>query len=270
MTASEDVVRALRAAGCVFAEEEAALLLDAADGPAALAALTARRVAGEPLEQVLGWAEVAGLRVVVEPGVFVPRRRSALLVREALRLLAPAHAARPGPRPVVVDLCCGSGALGAAVAAGAAAAGAPVEVHAADVDPSAVRCARRNLRPEDGHAVHLGDLWEALPEHLRGRVDVVVANAPYVPTDAITLMPPEARDHEPTSSLDGGPDGTDVQARVAAGAREWLRPGGHLLLETSRSQAPRTLALLEAGGLAVRLERDDDLDATAAVGRRPA
>ncbi|MBX9244719.1 putative protein N(5)-glutamine methyltransferase, partial [Actinotalea ferrariae] len=144
----------------------------------------------------------------------------------------------------------------------------PVEVHAADVEPAAVRCARRNLPARDGHHVHLGDLWDALPGHLRGRVDVVVANAPYVPTDAIALMPPEARDHEPVTSLDGGPDGTSVQARVAAGAAAWLRPGGHLLVETSRSQAPTTLALLGAAGLAACLVTDDDVDGTVAVGRR--
>ncbi|MBX9245327.1 putative protein N(5)-glutamine methyltransferase, partial [Actinotalea ferrariae] len=127
-----DVVAAeLRAAGCVFAEEEAALLVEAASDAASLASLTARRVAGEPLEQVLGWAAFAGLRVAVEPGVFVPRRRSELVVREALRLLAGGASDVPPPaaRPVVVDLCCGSGALGAAIAAGVPST-RPVEVHA--------------------------------------------------------------------------------------------------------------------------------------------
>ncbi|WP_307844524.1 putative protein N(5)-glutamine methyltransferase [Actinotalea solisilvae] len=258
--APADVVRILRAAGCVFAEDEARLLLEADAAGGDLPALTARRAAGEPLEQVLGWAELDGLRVAVEPGVFVPRRRSALLVREALRLLP--TAARPGSGPpLVVDLCCGTGALGAAVAARRA-----VEVHAADLEDAAVRCARRNL---PGHHVHQGDLWEALPDALRGRVDVVLANAPYVPTARIALMPPEARDHEPTTALDGGPDGTAVQARVAAGAAAWLRPGGHLLVETSRAQAGRTLALLASGGLDAGLVTDDDLDATVAVGRRP-
>src|SRR3954462_3557379 len=105
----EDVVVArLRAAGCVFAEDEARLLLAGA-APDALDALVARRVAGEPLEPLLGWAEFCGLRVAVAPGVFVPRRRTEALVEEAVALF------RPGA--VVVDLCCGSGALGLAVAA---------------------------------------------------------------------------------------------------------------------------------------------------------
>ncbi|MGY1642214.1 putative protein N(5)-glutamine methyltransferase [Geodermatophilus sp. SYSU D00703] len=254
----DTLVRRLRAAGCVFAEEEADLLLAAAGDPAQLEGLVARRVAGEPLELVLGMAEFCGHRVVVEPGVFVPRRRTGLLVDLAVRLL------RGVRQPVVVDLCCGSGAVGLAVAA----ALQEVEVHATDVDPVAVRCARRNLAPLGGR-VHEGDLYAALPGALQGRVDVLTANAPYVPTAAIPLMPPEARDHEPRTALDGGPDGVDLHRRVAAGARRWLRPGGALLVETSRDQAPLTAAAVTAAGLRVGLERDDDRDATVVVGTAP-
>jgi release factor glutamine methyltransferase len=240
----DEVVARLRAAGCVFAEEEAALL--AADGRA-LDALVARRVAGEPLEQVLGWAGFCGLRVLLDPGVFVPRQRTALLVEQAVAL---------GGR-VVVDLCCGAGAVGLAVAAGLE----DVELVAADVDPAAVACARRN-----GVDARLGDLFDALPEHLHGRVDLLCVNAPYVPTNAIADMPPEARDHEPAVALDGGADGLDLHRRVAAGARDWLAPGGSLLLETSRRQAPGTLAAVTAGGLAARLVTDDDRGAAVVVG----
>jgi release factor glutamine methyltransferase len=246
-----DVVTRLRGAGCVFAEEEAALLLRAASG-AALDALVARRVAGEPLEQVLGWAEFCGLRFVVEPGVFVPRRRTGLLVREAVALAVPGA--------VVLDLCCGTGAVGAAIAA----AVPGVEVHAADVDPAAVRCARRNVPG----AVHEGDLYAALPDALRGRVDVLVANAPYVPTDAIALMPPEARDHEARAALDGGADGLDLQRRVIAGAPDWLVPGGALLVETSVVQAPATSAAFTAAGFSAAVVTDEDLAGTVVVGRR--
>jgi release factor glutamine methyltransferase len=245
-------VTRLRGAGCVFAEEEAALLLDAASG-AALDALVARRVAGEPLEQVLGWAEFCGLRFVVERGVFVPRRRTGLLVREGAAL------ALPGA--VVLDLCCGTGAVGAAIAAAAPG----VELHAADVDPAAVRCARRNV-PGD---VHRGDLYAALPDRLRGRVDVLVANAPYVPTDAIALMPPEARDHEARAALDGGVDGLDLQRRVIAGAPDWLAPGGALLVETSEGQAPATLAAFTAAGFSAAVVGDEELAGTVVVGRLP-
>jgi release factor glutamine methyltransferase len=267
--APADVVRRLRAAGCVFAEEEAALLVDAARDGADLDRLVGRRVAGVPLEHVLGWAEFCGLRIAVEPGVFVPRRRTELLVREAVRLLgAPAgrpsagDRSRPGERPpVVVDLCCGSGAIGTALALAAV----PVELHAADVDPVAVRCARRNVEPVGGR-VHHGDLDAALPASLRGRVDVLVVNAPYVPTDAIATMPPEARAHEPRIALDGGTDGLDVARRVVARAPVWLAPGGHLLIETGERQAAALAAAFRAGGLAPSVVHDDDVDGTVVVG----
>ncbi len=252
------VVHRLRAAGCVFAEDEAALLVAAAATPAELETLVGRRVSGAPLEQVLGWAEFCGLRIVVEPGVFVPRRRTQVLARQAVDL------ARLLPHPVVVDLCCGSGAVAAAVAA----AVDPVQLYAADVDPAAVRCARRNV-PPPGQVV-AGDLFAALPARLRGRVDVLVVNAPYVPTGAIATMPPEARLHEPPVALDGGPDGLHVQRRVAAGARDWLAPGGHLLLESSDHQASATLGLVTGGGLDGRVVRSFELDATVVVGTAPA
>jgi release factor glutamine methyltransferase len=253
-----DLVGTLRLAGCVFAEDEARLLSEAATSPAHLQALVARRTAGDPLETILGWAEFCGLRISVDPGVFVPRRRSELLVREALAV-APAH------RAVVLDLCCGSGALGVAVAA----ALGPVELVAADIDAAAVRCAARNLRPLGG-VVHRGDLYESVPAKLRGRVDLLLANTPYVPTAAIAGMPPEARLHEPLLALDGGADGLDLHRRAVAGAGDWLAPGGSLLIETSDDQADRTLALMAAASLSTRLAVDDDLDATVAIGTLPA
>ncbi|MCW2633217.1 MAG: putative protein N(5)-glutamine methyltransferase [Pseudonocardia sp.] len=211
------------------------------------------RVAGTPLEQILGWAEFCGLRIVVEPGVFVPRRRTEFLVRQAADL-AP-------PQAVVLDMCCGSGAVGAALAAALDGA----EVHAADIDPAAVRCARRNLVAAGGQ-VYEGDLYEPLPAALRGRVDLLVANAPYVPTAAIALMPPEARDHEARVALDGGVDGLDVQQRVAASAPHWLAPSGHLLIETSQRQAPQTAEAFGRSGLIPRVVSSDELDSTVVIG----
>ncbi|MDU0292207.1 putative protein N(5)-glutamine methyltransferase [Saccharothrix longispora] len=251
-----DVVAALRAAGCVFAEDEARLLLDAATSPGELAELVRRRVEGEPLEVVVGYAEFLGHRISVDAGVFVPRQRSRFVVEQAVEL------ARPGA--VVVDLCCGAGALGIAVAA----AVGGVELHAADVEPAAVACARRNLA-ERG-LVHEGDLYEPLPDTLRGKVDILVVNAPYVPTDEIAMMPPEARDHEPLVALDGGADGVDVHRRVAAGAGEWLAPGGHLLIETSEHQAPLTAAAMTAHGLVARVEVSEDYYCTVVIGTRSA
>ena len=253
VTPPSDVVSALRAAGCVFAADEARLLAEAARTPARLAELLHRRVAGEPLEHLLGWAEFCGLRVALSPGVFVPRRRTALLVELAARLVAPGA--------VVVELCCGS----AAVATVLATREPGLRTHAIDVDPAAVRCALTNLEPLGGH-VYEGDLDAPLPGALLGRADLVVANAPYVPTSAIALMPPEARDHEPAVALDGGVDGLDVQRRVAAAAPRWLAPGGHLLIETSWQQAPQTVDLVGRAGLVGRVERSEELGATVVVG----
>ncbi|MBT2509498.1 putative protein N(5)-glutamine methyltransferase [Streptomyces sp. ISL-98] len=251
------VVTRLRAAGCVFAEDEAELLISAAQSPDALAAMVERRVVGLPLEHVIGWAEFCGLRIAVDAGVFVPRRRTEFLVAEAAAL------ARPGA--VVVDLCCGSGALGAALATALEGA----ELHAADIDPAAVRCARRNVGAVDGQ-VYEGDLYEPLPDALRGRVDVLLANTPYVPTEEIGLLPAEARIHEARVALDGGLDGLDVQRRVAAAAAQWLAPGGHLLVETSERQAPVTVETFAGNGLIPRVVTSDELYATVVVGTRPA
>lgn len=253
----------LRAAGCVFAEDEARIILETADDPAAAAAMAAARAAGRPLEHVVGWAEFCGLRIEVDAGVFVPRRRTELLVREAAVLGRAAGAARG--RTVVVDLCCGSGAVGAALAA----ALDRTELHAADLDPAAVACAARNIAAAGGRA-YRGDLFAALPAPLRGTVDVLAANVPYVPTGAIGLLPSEARDHEARLALDGGPDGLDVLRRVAAEAVRWLAPGGSVLVEAGERQAGTAAGVLTGGGLLARTVTDDDLGATVVVGTRPA
>ena len=258
------VVSRLRSAGCVFAEDEARLLVSAARSPAQLEAMVDRRVGGVPLEYVLGWAEFSGLRIAVAPGVFVPRRRTELLVDEATLVLRSMGAQRDlVAAPVVVDLCCGSGAVGAALLARIDG----LDVHAVDIEPVAVRCARRNLAGSGGQ-VYEGDLYAPLPERLRGRVDVIVANAPYVPSDSIRLLPPEARLHEPSTALDGGADGLDVQRRVAEAAAGWLAPGGHLLIETSEQQAPETFAVVTRGGFVARVVHSEELSATVVIGIR--
>jgi len=253
MTQQRRVVARLRAAGCVFAEDEARLLVSAARDPAELAAMLEQRTGGLPLEHVLGWAEFCGLRIAVDPGVFVPRRRTELLVHQAAAL------ARPGA--VVVDLCCGSGAVGAALAA----AVDGIELYAVDIDLAAVRCARRNIAAAGGQA-YAGDLYAPLPATLQGRVDVLVVNAPYVPTEAIAMMPPEARLHEARVALDGGADGLDIQRRVAAEAARWLAPDGHLLVETSERQAPQSCAAFSDNGLLPQVCSSDELSATVVIG----
>ncbi|MGH3265019.1 MAG: putative protein N(5)-glutamine methyltransferase [Trebonia sp.] len=255
------VVARLRAAGCVFAEDEARLLVSAARTRDELDAMVARRAGGEPLEQVVGHAEFAGLRVLVDPGVFVPRRRSEFLVEVAVSLAGGPGRGAPW---VVVDLCCGTGALGLAVTAGLAGAGG-AELHAADVDPAAVACARRNVEPVGGY-VYGGDLFGALPDALRGRADVLICNAPYVPTGQIAFLPAEARDHEAPMALDGGGDGLAILRRVAGEAGAWLAPGGVLLVETSELQAPDMAAVMTDAGLAAQVHEDDESGATVVTG----
>lgn len=242
----------LRAAGCVFAEDEAAVLSSAAADETALAALVGRRALGEPLEQVVGFADFCGVRVRLRPGVFVPRVRSELLVRVAAEAV--------GPGGVVVDLCCGSGALGLTVRHRQP----TIELHAADVDPVAVACAQDNL----GERVYQGDLFDALPPTLRGRIAVLLANVPYVATRHIPLLPAEAREHEPHTALDGGGDGLDVFRRVAGAAGDWLAPGGILLSEITRAQGEAAVAALRAAGLDADLQEDDDLEARVVRGRK--
>lgn len=249
------VAARLRDAGCVLAEDEARLLVEAAPTRDALDALVGRRAAGHPLEYVIGWAEFHGLRILVGTGVFVPRRRSELLADQAIALArghAPARA---------VDLCCGSGAIGAALVA----AVPTLDLYASDIDSVAVTWARRNLADGRGQ-VFEGDLYAPLPPALRGTLDIVLANAPYVPTDALRLLPPEARLHEPRVALDGGADGLDLHRRVAAEARDWLAPGGTLLIETSEKQAEIAADILTRSGLAASVLHDDDRDATVVIG----
>ena len=242
------MVARLRAAGCVFAEDEADLLVEASGSAEELDELVERRATGIPLEQLLGWAEFAGRRFAVRPGVFVPRQRSVLMVEQAL-LVTP-------PGALVLDLCCGVGAIGMTIAL----TRPDVVLVCADIDPAAVEAARENVGARG--AVFVGDLFEALPADLRGGVDILVCNAPYVPTEAIRDMPPEARDHEHRVALDGGDDGLDVHRRVAANVLEWLTPGGSVFVEASEGQAPYSAGLFERAGLTASIEHSDELYAT--------
>ena len=251
-----DLVATLRTAGCVFAEDEARLLRAHARTPAELALLTRRRLAGEPLEHVLGWAEFAGLRVAVEPGVFVPRHRSEFLVDEAVGR-GPRRARRRRPllrfggdrrRPRRRDSCAASSCTPRTSTPSPS--GAP-----AAPSPAGARCTQ-------------GDLFAALPPALRGRVDLLVASTPYVPSDAVRLMPPEAREHEPLVALDGGRDGLDVVRRLIAEAPAWLAPAGVVAVETSYQQAATAHAAMAAADLAAEVRVDDDAECVAVLGRR--
>ncbi len=251
------VVTRLRSAGCVWAEEEAALLVEAAADAQALAALVDRRVTGEPLEYLLGWAEFCGERIGVDSGVFVPRARTALLVEAATAVT--------GPGARVVELCCGSGALTRALARRLV---VPRLLAAVDLDPAAVACARRNLA---GLAVpvFVGDLFDPLPAAWRGGLDLVMANAPYVPTAELIMLPAEARQYEAPVALDGGSDGLAVLRRVAFAAAHWLAPGGHLVVEVGAGQVDALRAVLTEVGLVAAVVHDEETGATAMTARQP-
>ncbi|WNR45345.1 putative protein N(5)-glutamine methyltransferase [Paenibacillus roseipurpureus] len=250
---SKTVVTRLRAAGCVYAEDEALLLMSSSTNAADLAQMVDKRVAGFPLEHIFGWAEFCGLRVALDPSVFVPRQRTEFLVGQAVALTQPGD--------VVVDMCCGSGALGLVLADRIE----RIQLHAVDIDPAAVACARRNLHFAEC-IVYEGDLYDPLPIQLHNRVNVMIANAPYVPTGSIKFMPMEARVHEARIALDGGKDGLDVQRRIVTEASRWLADGGFLLVETSERQAPLAVELFDHYGLRPKWVRSEELDANVIIG----
>ena len=250
------LVRRLRAAGCVFAEDEAAVLQRSTSDPARLEAMLRRREAGEPLEHVVGWVGFGDLRLAVGPGGFVPRQRSMLRARAAAGL------ARGQSAPVLVEAFAGV----APVAAWVSAAVPGVEVHACDLDPRALAHARRNLPP--GAGVHVGPLLEGLPVALRGRVTLLVAVPPYVPRSAAALLPREALDHEPATALFGGDDGLDLLRALLDGSGPWLAPGGAVLVELGAGQCPAAVAHAQAAGCSVR-RRDGEDGQTAVLEVRP-
>lgn len=240
----------------MFAEDEAKLILTQARSQTELDAMIKKRVAGEPLEYVIGWAEFCGLRIAVGPGAFVPRRRTEFLAKKAIALI---HAGS-----IVVDLGCGAGALTATVAA----KHTDIKLYASDIDPAELVWARKNLAGSRAEVLE-GDLFDPLPVAIRGKVDVLIANMPYVPTAAIPSLPTEAHKYESKVALDGGHDGLDLHRRVAAEAPKWLASGGHLLIETSENQAPVAKAVFEKYGLRAQVVQSRKYNATLVMGINP-
>ncbi|MDA8200962.1 MAG: hypothetical protein M0Z54_16295 [Thermaerobacter sp.] len=119
------------------------------------------------------------------------------------------------------------------------------------------------------HRVYEGNLYDALPPELAGRVKLMVANAPYVPSASLSQMPREARLYEAPRALDGGVDGLDVLRRVADGSPTWLAVGGHLLVESSAAQAPHVATHFSRCGLLATVTYCKPLEATVVTGRKP-
>jgi release factor glutamine methyltransferase len=247
------IVRVLADGGFVSPGAEADALLAASDeGVGPIDDLIARRLEGEPLAWITGSVTFCRLRVRIGPGVFVPRSHTEALARRAVELL-PADG-------TAVDLCTGSGAVAVVLRSSHPQA----TVAATDVDPVAIACARRN----GVHAL-LGDLDDPLPPSLCGRVDVMTAVVPYVPTEELHLLPRDVLAHEPRRSLDGGSRGMTVLVRAAEAAAGWLRPGGTVLLELGGDQAREITGILtDLGFTDIRVHADEEGQDRAVEARR--
>jgi release factor glutamine methyltransferase len=213
--------------------------------------MLARRLTGEPLAWITGTIRFCGLDVGVRPGVYVPRWQSETLARTAADLLPPEGTA--------VDLCTGSGAIALVLQA----ARPDARVIATECDPVATACAREN-----GVDVREGDLDAGLSADLAGQVDVMTGVVPYVPHDALHLLPRDVLSFEPRGALDGGKAGLEIVARAVACSTRWVTQSGSLLLEMGGAQFDVAARYFEASGyMDVRVLEDGDGDPRAVCGR---
>jgi release factor-specific protein-(glutamine-N5) methyltransferase len=209
-----------------------------------------RRSRGMPLQYVTGEVPFRRLVLHVRPGVFIPRPETEILVDVALE-----HLAERPVDAVVVDLCTGSGAVALAIATERA--GTRIWATEASETALAVACDNRdNAGISDGVHVLLGDLFEPLPDDLKGRVELIVTNPPYVPTDDLADLPDEVASYEPALALDGGLDGLQAARRIAQEAPDWLAPGGMLALEVDARHAREAADLLSEGFTDVFVRKD--------------
>ena len=196
-----------------------------------------RRASGTPLQYVIGVAAFRRIDLAVGPGVFVPRPETEMVVDRALE-----HLPESGS---LLDVGTGSGAIALAVAYERPDA----RVVATEVSETAIRWARENqARLNLEIELYLGDLFEGLPERLARSFDVVVSNPPYVAEAARDILPREVVDHEPHDALFGGAEGVDLILRLAEDAPQWLRPGGHLVVEIGSEQGDRVAEILTRAG----------------------
>ncbi len=216
----DDVTTRLADAGFIAAREEAEELLEYAEGDdLVLASMIERRLRGEPLAWITGFALFCGMKIRIDRGVYVPRWQSEPLARRA--------ATRLPARGIAIDLCTGSGAIAKILQL----ARPNARILASDLNDGAVQCASSN-----GVEVYPGDLFEPLPRGLERTVDVVVGIVPYVPTKSMSLLSRDTLTFESTLSYDGGNDGADVLRRVVSDSSRYLRSGGALLIELGGDQ----------------------------------
>ena len=251
----EEIIRVFRKAGVECAEAEARQLAchvlscspaflaahaeDEVDDKVLLAsaALINERCKGRPLQYVLGTANFYGIDLAVDERVLIPRPETELLAEEAIAEL------KKRPFPKVLDLCTGSGAIAAAVAANVP----NVKVIAAELSPKAFMLARVNLRPYGSVKVLRGDLFAALPED-ELPFDAILSNPPYIPSEVIPTLSREVKDYEPAIALDGGTDGLDIIKRIIEEAPGHLKPQGLLLMEIGFDQGTAVTELAAQTG----------------------
>jgi release factor glutamine methyltransferase len=219
-----------------------------------------RRSQGEPLQYVLGSWSFRGIDLMVDRRVLIPRPETEQVVDAALEQLDRISVDQiDGPRPLVVaDLGTGSGAIALSIAAERPG----VSVWATDASPPALEVARANLSGMAGFAAArvrlvLGSWWSALPEELRGALDLVVSNPPYVSSSEMRDLEPQVREWEPTVALEAGPAGLDAIEEILGGAPEWLRPGGAVVLEIAPAQSGAASRIARSRGFSEVSVLDD-------------
>ena len=228
------------------------------------ATMVSRRIGGEPVAQIVGSISFRGLDLRLRRGVFGPRSSSEFLAGEAIAALR----RRRGER-LAVDVATGLGPVALAVAHEVPGA----EVWGVDISAPAVRLGRDNARRLHINNVRfrVSDMVDALPSRMRGAVDVFTIHPPYVARGDLRVLPREIRDFEPLHSLtDGSDDGLGLVRRLATESREWLRPGGVLLVEIGTYLSRSAQAVLRRAGLADVAWKKDSLGVTRVVsGRQP-
>ncbi|MBQ9825614.1 MAG: peptide chain release factor N(5)-glutamine methyltransferase [Firmicutes bacterium] len=251
----EEIIRVFKKAGVECAETEARLLAchvlscspaflvshadDEMDDKVLLAsaALINERCKGRPIQYVLGSADFYGIDLAVDERVLIPRPETELLAEEAIAFL------KDRPFPKAMDLCTGSGAIAAAVAANVP----DVKVVATELSPKAFMLARVNLRPYGNVKVLRGDLFCAIPED-ELPFDAILTNPPYIPAEVIPTLSREVKDYEPRMALDGGADGLDIIRRIIKEAPDHLKSGGMLLMEIGHDQGTAVIDLAAQTG----------------------
>ncbi|MDP6380091.1 MAG: peptide chain release factor N(5)-glutamine methyltransferase [Phycisphaerae bacterium] len=216
--------------------------------------LVRRRSEHEPSQYLTGCCEFMSLAFKVTPACLIPRPETELLVEEAVRAITQNQTppleqnerAEAGPAPLIADICTGCGCVAVALAVNVPQA----RLLAADISPDAIALAKENA---EAHSVadrvefFEGDLLAPLADYA-GKIDVLVANPPYVTEEEYGALAPEIRDYEPRDALVAGPAGTEMHRRIIAEAAEYLKPGGILLMEIAANQGDDVLkSLAEAG-----------------------